>query len=110
MGVTATVTLSSEWKQALRSNSKTKIDTSRAHVAYITQYSLGIDKLPVEGQDIQLLVFKNGKVVDTQEKKTNASGFTDYIFVADQKGLYTIIIINKSDTAPFIVKNAIISL
>lgn len=109
LGVTAKVLLSQQWKEALRTNSEAKMDTSRARVLYSTQYSLGIEKMPVEDQTIQFLVFKNGKVVDEQEKRTNKSGFVDFVFISEETSTYMVIIINKTDTSPFIVKSSLLT-
>ncbi len=108
--MTAHVPLSSVWSKALRTHSEAKFDTSRSDVLYVTQYSLGVEKLPVEGQTIQLLVFKNGKVVENKEKKTNSSGFVDFVFVSEVYSSYTVMVINKSDSSPFIVKSAVVAL
>jgi hypothetical protein len=110
VNISATVPVSAEWKRALQLYSEAKIDTSHAHVMYVTSYSLGVEKLPVENQTIQFLVFQNGKLVDKQEKLTNKSGFADFVFVSENYGPYMMVLVNKSDTSPFIIKSASISI
>lgn len=108
--MTATVPLSPQWKEAIRINSDAEIDASRPHILLVSQYTRGIENLPVDKQTIQLLVFKNGKVMEENEKLTNKKGTADFVFVAEQSGTYTLMVINKSDTSPFIVKSATFSL
>jgi hypothetical protein len=108
--MSATVPLSPLWKESLRVNSKAKIDTSHAHILLVSQESLGIENIPVEKQKIQLLIFKENVVVHEEEKITNKKGAVDFTFVAERKGTYSAIIVNKTDTTPFVVKNAVVSL
>lgn len=109
LSMSATVPLSNAWKQALRSQSYAKIDTSQTHVAYITQYSLSIEKSPLENQLIQLLILQDGKMIHEQTKRTNVSGFTDFVFVSDTYGPYMILVVNISDKSPFIVRSEFVS-
>ncbi len=110
LSMTATVPLSPLWKEALRLNSQVKMDTSHPYILHISQESLGIEKLPVEKQEIQLLVFKNNILVNEQIKITNRKGEVDFIFVPDQSGNYSVMVVNKSDEKPFVVKSASIAL
>lgn len=110
LAMTATVPLSPLWKSSLQLNSKTKIDTSHAHILLVSQESLGIENIPVEKQKIQLLVLKDNALINEQEKITNKKGVVDFVFVSEKSGYYSVIIVNKTDTSPFVVKNAILSL
>ncbi|MCX6732416.1 MAG: hypothetical protein NTV98_02655 [Candidatus Roizmanbacteria bacterium] len=110
LAMTATVPVSPLWKEFLQLNSKAKIDTSHAHILLVSQESLGIENLPVERQKIQLLILKDNVLINDQEKITNKKGVVDFVFVSEKPGYYTIILVNKTDTAPFVVKNTIISL
>lgn len=110
LSVTATVPLSPLWKEALRLNSQAKIDTSHPHILLISQQSLGIENIPVDKQDIQLLIFKNNVLVNEQEKMTNKKGAVDFIYVSGQADTYSVIIVNKTETYPFVVKSSIASL
>lgn len=109
LSVTATVPLSSLWKESLRFNSEAKIDISHAHILLISQQSLGIEKLPVEQQKIQLLLFKDKLMVTQQEKVTDKTGVVDFVFISEQPGTYSLIVVNKSDITPFVVKSALVS-
>jgi len=110
LSMTATVPLSSQWKEALRINSQAKIDTSRPHILVVLQDSLGIEKLPVSNQTIQLLVLKNSVLVHEQIKVTDKKGVADFVYVAEKPGTYFIIVVNKLDDKPFVVKSATVSL
>ena len=110
LGMTAEVPLSPLWKQALRANSTGEINLSHAHMALVTERSLGIQSLPVEKQIIQLLVFKNGFLVDNQVQITNKAGVADFVFVSETSQTYSIVVVNKTDELPFVVRNATISL
>jgi hypothetical protein len=108
--MTATVPLSSAWKEALRTNSQAKIDTSRPHILLVSQESLGIDKLPVDKQNIYLFIFKNNVLVSDQTKITDKKGFVEFVYVSEKPGVYSVIIVNKLDDKPFVVKSAIVSI
>ncbi|MCX6730501.1 MAG: hypothetical protein NTZ55_01510 [Candidatus Roizmanbacteria bacterium] len=110
LAMTATVPVSPLWKESLQLNSKAKIDTSHAHILLVSQESLGIENIPVERQKIQLLILKDNILINEQEKSTNKKGVVDFVFISEKPGYYTIILVNKTDTAPFVVKNTNISL
>ena len=110
LSMTATVPLSSLWKEALRINSQAKIDVKNEHILYVSQDSLGIEKLPVNNQTIQLLVFKNNVLAHEEIKKTNKMGVADFVFISEKRSTYSVLVINKMDDKPFVVKNATVSL
>lgn len=111
LGMSATVPLSSLWKESLKLNSKAQIDTSHPHILLISQESAGIEHIPVDKQTIQLLIFKKNVLVQEQVKITDKRGLADFVFVSNEApGTYSVIIVNKTDGAPFVVKNATVSL
>jgi len=110
LSMSATVPLSSLWKEALRTNSQAKLDTSHPHILIVLQESLGIEKLPVEKQIIQLLVLKNNVLVHEQMRITDRKGVADFVYVAEKQGTYSIIVVNKMEGAPFVVSSSTVSL
>jgi len=110
LSMSATVPLSPLWKEALRIHSRVKIDTSYAHTIRITQESLGIEQIPVEKQVIQLLIFSDGILVTEQTKITDKKGVVNFAFVSEIPSTYSVIIINRTEPIPFVVKNAHVSL
>jgi hypothetical protein len=97
-------------KNALKTNSETQVDVSHPHLILISQQSLGVEDIPVENQTIQLLIFKNNKTVSEQVKVTDKKGMVDFVFVTQQVGSHMIIVVNKTDVSPFIVKSMMVSL
>ena len=110
LAMTATVPLSSVWKESLRINSQAQLDTSHPHILIVSQESLGIEKLPVSNQTIQLLVLKNNVLVHEQIKVTDKKGVADFVYVAEKPGTYFIIVVNKLDDKPFVVKSGTVTL
>lgn len=110
LSMTATVPLSPLWKEALRTNSQAKMDTSHPYILLVSEESLGIENLPVEKQTIQMLIFKNNMLINQQTKQTNKKGQVEFLFVAEKSGIYSVIIVNKTETIPFIVKSTAVSL
>lgn len=110
LSMSATVSLSPEWKQAIRTYSQASFDTSHPRILLVSQKSLGFESIPVGDQKIQLLIFQNNKLVAEQTKNTDKKGLADFVFVAEKAGTYTALVVNKNESAPFVVKNATISL
>jgi len=103
LSMTATVPLSSVWKESLQINSTAKIDVLDSHILHVLQYSLGIEKLPVEKQIIQLLVFNNNVLVHEQIQQTNKKGEAHFTYNPKKAGEYSVFIVNISEEQPFIV-------
>lgn len=110
LGVSATVPLSPLWQRSIQTNSKAKIDVSHPHILLVSQESLGIENIPVEKQIIQLLLFKNNVLVHEEVKETTKKGVVDFIFISENKVSYSVIIVNKTNTNPFVVRSTTISL
>jgi len=105
IGVTATVTLSPVWKKAIEERSTVTLDTvSHENIAFFEVTTKGVEDIIVPNETIQILFFKENRLISSQIKTTNKQGNAEFTFVYTKGSAYRAICVNIGHEFPFIIK------
>lgn len=105
MNMTATVPVSPTWRTLIEQNSVTALDIhSHRNIANLSVEIRGIPGVTLPKQTVQALLFQNTTLIDDQIKTTDKKGNVDFTFVYKLEGNYRIMIIDTSDSLPFVIR------